>query len=328
VRCGIYTYSRDLVEALASQGINTYVIRLHRLGEKGQEYYEHLASRRIPKGLDIIHVQEEYGLYNNFEHVFFPLLKDLNEPPVITTMHATGVKRRADAVIGEMSDLVIVHNEFCRDKFASKEEPLIIPHGVVPRKTVPSDEAKEELGLEGPTAGVFGFQSPNKRLEDFLLACKQLEDVTPVIAGGSLMDVETDYMQRLKRLGGEEVEWLGYVPDEEMPTVMGALDVCTHTSSYVSESGAILTMIGYGKAVVARDLPPNAEKPCLELFEDVDGLAEKIRYLVENPSEREKLERKAREYAEETSWPKIAERHKTKYKEVLKRRVISCPRMS
>ena len=318
-RCGIFTYTRDLVHALADLGVNSYIVRLHRLGMKKQEYYEHLASRRIPRGLDLIHVEHEYGLYMGFERVFYALARDIHKKPIITTSHATGWRQDIDEVVGGLSDLVIVHNKFCKEQFASKKEPVIIPHGVAPREPMPSEEAKRRLGLKGPTVGVFGFQAPNKRIEDFLLACKELPDVTPVVVGGFLADVETSYMRSLKQMSGDRVCWLGYVPDEEMPKVMGALNCCCHTSSYVSESGAILTMLGYGKAVVARNLPPNKEKPCLELFEDVSDLSSKIRHLIDNPDEREALEEKARKYAQENSWAHVAQQHLNYYRQVVKR---------
>lgn len=317
VRCGVATYSEDLTKALADLGVSIYVIRLHRLGAKRQPYYEHLASRRIPEGLDLLHVQWEYGLFGGFERVFYALAKDLHDIPIVTTAHATGWRQELDEAVGELSDLVIVHNQFCKMKFMSRKKPAIIPHGITPWLTVPEDEAKRKLGLEGPTVGTFGFQSPNKRLEDFLVACKVM-DVTPVVIGGFLMEVETKYMHELKRLGGDKVKWLGFVPTEEMPTVMGAIDVCVHTSSYVSESGAIATMLGYGKAVVARDLPPNREKPCLELFKTATDLKDKIKHLIETPSERAALEAKAMKYAQENRWETIARKHISFYKELLK----------
>ena len=316
VRCGVADYSANLSSALAELGVDTYVVRLHRLGSKGQEYYEHLASRRIPKGLDALVVQHEYGLYQNFERVFYALARDLHKVPIITDMHTTGWRWESDEAVSNLSDLVIVHNEHMKRQFG--RPCAVVPHGVTVREPAPKEEAKRRLNLRGPTVGVFGFLAPNKRIEDFLLACRELPDVTPVVAGGSLIDVDTGYVQKLKRMGGDRVRWLGYVPDGELPAVMGALDVCVYPSGHISESGALLTMIGFGKAVIARDLPPNREKPCLELFEDVGDLSGRIRRLIDSPDERQALEERARRYARENSWSRIARQHMNYYKTAIK----------
>jgi len=88
-RCGIYTYSRDLVDALARAGVDVYVVPLPRFGSKTAEIMENVASKVPFDDVDLIHVQHEYGLYVNLENIFYRTLKQFGKP-IVTTMHAVG----------------------------------------------------------------------------------------------------------------------------------------------------------------------------------------------------------------------------------------------
>ena len=70
-KCGIYTYSRDLVDALAEVGVDVYVVPLPRFGTKIGEIMVGVANRVPFDEVDLIHVQHEYGLYVKLEDVFY-----------------------------------------------------------------------------------------------------------------------------------------------------------------------------------------------------------------------------------------------------------------
>ena len=58
VRCGIYTYSRDLIDALAELDNEVYVVRFPRFGMKNEAIMENLANR-IP--VDEIELRQKTG---------------------------------------------------------------------------------------------------------------------------------------------------------------------------------------------------------------------------------------------------------------------------
>ena len=124
VKCGIYTYSRDLCEAIASKDHEVKIIRLPRFGAKNDDVLE-LVVNKIPKDVDLIHVQDEYGLYQGLEDGFFQKLRTINKP-IVTTMHAVGTYK-IDERISFYSDALIVHNEFCEKILGFPS--IIIPHG-------------------------------------------------------------------------------------------------------------------------------------------------------------------------------------------------------
>ena len=81
---------------------------------------------------------------------------------------------------------------------------------------------------------------------------------------------------------------------------------------HYSVSGAMHRIIGSGRPVICSDIRHfndiENEKSCLK-FKDHKGLERCIRLVLENPSERERLEMEARRYAEKTSWEKVAQKH-------------------
>jgi len=322
VRCGISTYSEALAPALSQQDADIYIVRLKRLGQKSIQYFETLATRRIPK-VDIVHIQHEYGLYRGGEGAFYSRLRQRSgSTPIVTTMHGVA-SPIPDEIVFNNSDAVIVHNEFCRERFI--HDCTVIPHGVDPAETVPMKEAKEKLGLDGPVVTVFGFTGPYKGYEEAIRTIGlEFPDVTLLAAGGWHVDLETTYIQKLKMVADQiapgQVKWTGWIDREELPTIFGASDVCLYTNRYMTESGALLTMIGHGRCVLARSLSPNREKEeagALKTFKTDADLILGLEELLQNPELRAKYEEGARRFSEENSWSRIAEKHMNLYGELL-----------
>ena len=322
VRCGIASYSEDLAMALSHQGVEVYIIRLNRFGRKDIEYFETLSGRRIPQ-VDVISVQHEYGLFEGGEGVFYSRLRQrAGAVPVVSTMHSVGIPI-PDEIISENSDKLIVHNEFCKGRLT--HDSVVIPHGVHPAQTVPREEAKRALGLEGAVVGLFGFIAPYKGYE---FAIRQIgmefPGVTLLVAGGWHMDLETTYIARMKDLAGaiapNQVKWTGWVDRDRLPTVFGAMDVCLYPNIYATESGALLTMVGYGKCVLARSISPVREKEAqgaLVAYSNDGEFVMKLEELLSRPEVREKVEEGARRYAEANSWDNVAKRHVKLFEELL-----------
>jgi len=326
VRCGIRTYSENLVSALAGLGVEVYIVRYPRFGARNSDLLR-LVAEKIPGEVDLIHIQHEYGLFNGLEGGFYGELKRPHkDKPIITTMHATGLYR-IDPVIYRTSDRVIVHNEYCARRLGWPKNTVIIPHGCLePIKCPPEDECKRALGIDprAPLVGYLGFIGPQKGLETLIEAMAHVREAALLIGGGWHTEEETTYIQNLKQMTLDllpgRYRWLGYVPDEQLATVYGAMRILVYPSVYISESGALLMALSHGKAVIARDLPPVREKKkkgALETFRTIRGLVAKIKMLLEDGEARHRLERAAWEYAERNSWLNAAEKHLSLYREVL-----------
>lgn len=323
VRCGIATYSENLANALAKQDVDVYISRLPRFGPKTKEIVLDVADR-IPKDkVDLIHVQHEYGLYQNFEPDFYGYLQTLGLP-IITTLHAVG-NWQIDGGICSASKTVIVHNEFCSRKLEFPS--VIIPHGCSPTRCPPMDECKKSYGIDPrvKVVGYLGFISSYKGLETMIAAMAKIPNVGVLIAGGwHTTGPETQYIVQLKQQSmqvlGDRCQWIGYVPDEQLSRVYGTMDIVIYPSKYSTESGALLTAISHGKAVIASNVSPFKEKEkqgALMTFKDVNDLTRKIKKLLKDDELRHRLEEGAIKYAKDNSWDNVAKKHIELYERVL-----------
>ena len=309
VKCGIFTYSRDLYTALADHGVETYISRFPRFGQKSPGLLENIA-RKIPKDADLIHVQHEYGLFSGFEGVFYEALRQ-NKKPIVTTMHAIG-NFNADKITSAVSDKIIVHNDFCQRKYSG--ESTIIPHGCKNVETMPIEQAKKIMGIPGnlPIVGYVGFITPHKGIDDIILAMEPIEKAGVVIGGGWHQGPDTEYMQSLKELGNQRlqnrIQWTGFVEENRLSSVYGCMDLLVVASRFATESGALLTAMAYGKPIIARDLPPFKEKG-LNVFENVPQLSAMIDEALNDPEMLAKMGMCSTLWARTNSWDKIALKH-------------------
>jgi len=325
VRWGIRTYSEGLIGSLAELGVDVYVIRFPRFGIKTPDIMK-LVTDSIPDEVDLVHVQQEYGLYRGLEGAFYGVegLKRLGKP-VVTTMHSVG-NFEVDPVVCQNSDVVVVHNEYCSRRLDHPN--VIIPHGCGgPFKCPPEDECKKVLGIDprAPLVGYVGFISAYKGLEWVVEAMTKVPDAGLLIGGGwHTAGAETRYIEKLKqdslmRLPGR-CQWLGYVPDDRLSTVYGAMRIVVYPSKMITESGALLMALSHGKAVIASDLRAVREKRklgALMTFKSVADLRRKIKRLLKDDEARRELEEGARHYAESVSWSEIARRHISLYEDVV-----------
>ncbi len=314
VKCGIFSYTRDLSEALAEKGVDVYIIRLPRFGRKTPQLLQKVVNQIPVQDVDLIHVQHEYGLYGGLEGGFYSGLKRLGKP-IVSTMHAVG-NRQIDRVVSDVSSRIIVHNQFCKKLFQFNSE--VIPHGCKPSKTMPRKEAMRRLEIDErvPLVGYLGFISSYKGLESLIGAVSKIPQSALLMGGGWHAGPETQYIATLNQMTQEllphRCKWIGFVPDEELAMAYGAMDIVVYPSIFATESGALLMALSHGKAVIANRLPPFKEKEklgALTTFRGVNSLVRKIRLLLRDEELRASLEEGARAYAEANAWSKVAEQH-------------------
>ncbi|GAH73337.1 unnamed protein product [marine sediment metagenome] len=205
-------------------------------------------------------------------------------------MHSVG-NFNVDPVVCKNSDVVVVHNEYCSRRLDHRN--VIIPHGCGgPFKCPPEEECKKGLSIDprAPLVGYVGFISPYKGLERVIEAMTKIPDAGLLIGGGwHTAGAETRYIEDLKRdsldiLPGR-CQWLGYVPDERLSTVYGAMRIVVYPSRMITESGALLMALSHGKAVIASDLRAVREKRklgALMTFKSVADLRRKIKRLLKD----------------------------------------------
>jgi len=313
----IFTYSRDLYTALAPLDVETYIVRWPRFGRKTAGLVENIA-RSIPEDAELIHVQHEYGLTRGVDETLYKGLKEHGKP-IVTTMHAVSMYN-IDKLVNRLSDQVIVHNEFCKEKFGG--DSTIIHHGCNPVTPMPTEEAKKAMGIPPnvPIVGYIGFIAPQKGIEDIILAMEPIEKAGVVIGGGWHVGAETEYMDTLRQLGNDRlpgrIQWTGFVKVKNLAMVYGCMDLVVIPSRMATESGALLTAMAHGKPIIARDLAPFREKNLLT-FKTAADLSAQIDGIIGDQDVLDTMKKETQAYAEENSWTKIAAKHKNLYEELI-----------
>jgi glycosyltransferase involved in cell wall biosynthesis len=196
-RCGIATYSADLMAAAKSADpgivelvaaidepnvVHSYGGEVHwRIKQGDARSYKVVAKAINDSGVDLVSVQHEFGLYGNwkddvYEDNLGPFLEALRRP-VITTLHSVQPRPKAsmrDAMrsIARLSDEIVVMAEtaldLLRNVYRIDVVAKVIPHGVPAVAIEPfrRTRMKEKLGLTGRTIlSTFGLVDPRKGLE-------------------------------------------------------------------------------------------------------------------------------------------------------------------
>ena len=189
-------------------------------------------------------------------------------------------------------------------------------HNVQPHKSI-----------EYPSILFVGGLSKVKGIDTLLNAVpiirKKILNLCVYIAGSG--PEENKLKELVKELNIEEnVNFLGYISENEKYSYYKSADVCVFPSRYEPFGIVLLEAMACGKPVVASNvggIPFVVEEGKTGLlFEsgNVEDLADKIMTILKNEELREKMGEAGRERAKEFTWDKIAERTVEVYKEILK----------
>lgn len=106
---------------------------------------------------------------------------------------------------------------------------------------------------------------------------------------------------------------LRFVPIDELAAFYEAADILVYPYAEITTSGALMTGIGYGKAILATSLPAftriltDGEDALLTPYGDIDQLAGRLRRLISDPVLRRRLgTRLAERRNSAPGWPEIA----------------------
>jgi glycosyltransferase involved in cell wall biosynthesis len=231
----------------------------------------------------------------------------------------------------EAARLVAVHNLYlARDleaRFSGR--PFQHIHLGVPdpmaAAAVPPVDVRRRHGIPGEAVifGSFGRVTPEKGLTAVLRALAQVVPASPdirlLVAGGAAEYF--DLMAQARELGvAPFVIQAGYVPDEELPAYLSAVDVCLNLRWPTGRetSAAWIRCLAAGKPTIVTDLvhqtdvpsldlrsmeavssgPAGAEPVCahIELIDEIHMLRLALRRLAEDGELRARLGRAARRY--------------------------------
>lgn len=322
---------------------------LLRRAVKSIEYVVNLCSlglRFLGSTPDVLHVEylpfTERGF--RFEIWFLRWVRRLGVR-VVYTVHNVTAQDRPDqhkSVFAEaygVADALICHGEDARAQLIrnfgiAAEKIRVIPHGPLfeeaPGVTTPNARAMLGLPLEEPLVLCLGVISEYKGIPFLLDAWKQLLQSGGrgrlLIAGTGDVHLLSSIREKVQTEGLEtSVDlWLHFVPVEQVPLLYQAADIIVYPYKAGTTSGALLTGMNHGKAIVATTLPffreylRNGENALLVEYGDVGRLASCLEVLIGQPGERMRLAEAVLENGRRgISWKQIAEATQDCYQNVV-----------
>ena len=194
-RCGIATFTADLIAAVKAADPNVRVVQAAIDEPNAARAYGPEVRWRIRQGdlasyravgraiqassADVVNVQHEFGLYGvhrdgTYEDHAVLLLSEISKP-VMTTLHT--VLPRPDPWMRETMRQVAAHStvvvvmaetaaRLLREVYGIERPPVVIPHGMPAIVPHGRHRLKRQLGVEKRTiVSTFGLVDPRKGLE-------------------------------------------------------------------------------------------------------------------------------------------------------------------
>ncbi len=367
MHCGVGEYTRMLVSALKSVApwVKTAVFTSTLLGdeswvdeelgvdvipsftEKGVNYSRLPDTIAEHGGVDVLHVEHEYGIFGTNKELISVLEKLREEglvKKIVITMHSVlhPYSGRAEEVSFQRElnrfDAVIVHSvpqEF-ELQWQGIEPRRIhrIPHGTLinpylgyPKNTLARSLGLNEEALKGLVLVVPGFLRPDKGLDILFDSLEYMGDLdsTVVVAGEARDDVVVDLIENASsRLSIVLIK--RYLSNEEILRVIGLADILVlpynDKPGIYSVSGILHLSMGGLKPIVGSRTPrlvelyqyaPRLTVPARAPRE----LADKIRWVAENYDYAVAYMATLYSYAARTQWHRMARRHLQLYTKLL-----------
>ena len=195
-----------------------------------------------------------------------------------------------------------------------------IPHGSIASNSSRIDP-EEKVIL------VFGHMGPYKGLSVMLKAFEELRSEKPnvklVMAGSSHPNFPI-FLDHYVKMHIPKVEFIGYVPEENLAEIFRMADVVVLPySTTTGTSGVFHLACGYGKPIVASDLPEIREildegaSALLVPAGDVQALKDAILKVLSDEKLASKMSEQNLRFAQSESWGIIAEMYEKAYLELL-----------
>lgn len=300
----------------------------------------------------VVVLQHEFGIFGGTEsRALLRLLEGLDKP-VVTVLHTvvenpeTPMREMLRAV-ARRSARVIVMNSLARptlghDYGIHPERVRLVHHGAPPPQTQDRETVRARLGLTGRRVlSTFGLVGRGKGLEYVIRAVpavrKRHPEVCYLIVGQTHPAVKQaekeSYRDELRELAhslklDDSVQFINrYVEQPEIVDYLAATDVylTPYLNPHQITSGTLAYAMTCGKAIVstpyryARFLLAE-DRGILVPARSDEAIAGAVNRVLDRPELQREYEARAGAYGSQMFWPKIAERYRALFREVLAER--------
>jgi len=308
------------------------------IAEREVASYRRAADFLNINSVDVVCLQHEFGIYGGpaGSHILV-LLRDLRMP-VVTTLHTIlqepdPNERAVMEELVERSDRLVVMSErgvtMLQDIYGVSPDQIdLIPHGIPDVSFIDPSFYKDQFGVEGRNVLLtFGLLGPGKGLEHGIEALPAILDRHPdtvyIILGATHPTLKRQQgeiyrlgLQTLARELGVEGSVLfhnRFVSDEELNEFVGAADIYLTPYPNLAQvvSGTLAYALGAGKAVVSTPYWHAEEllaenRGVLVPVGDSQAIAEAIIDLLDEPTRRDAIRKRAYLLGRDMIWPKAA----------------------
>ena len=369
MHCGVGEYTRFLTFSLKSIApwIEVKIFTSTRLGknlwkdplgndvipvfeEQDRNYSELLDQLKSVGGLDILHVQHEYGIFGNGSKLL-DIIRKIKERGLVrravitlhTVLHYGSQDKRAEFQKGlNIFDAIIVHSvlqEFELQWQGLEPKKIYrVPHGTFinpylghPRAMLAKSLGIKEESLKGAIITVPGFLRQDKGLDILFNSLFNLPglNATIIVAG----EPKDKYVLDLIEKASSKLNIIfvnRYLSGDEILRIIGLADVLAlpyrNTPGTLSVSGILHLSMGGLKPIVGSGVPRLVElyqfAPRLTVPSgDAIELARKLKWVIENYDYAVAYMSTLYSYAARTQWPRMAHRHEELYRSLLSSRM-------
>ncbi len=224
---------------------------------------------------------------------------------------ATKLALSASSVVVTVESYV----DYLKERYRPKRLRFI-PHGTSPPRLLSTNHKEKVLLL-------FGHMGPSKGLPIMFRAFeslhKQLKDTKLIIAGDSHPNFP-NYLHDMKKIAPKEVDFTGYIQEENLPKIFSIADVVVLPySTATGTSGVFHIACGYGKPIVATSLPEITElvnkgaSALLVQPKNEKALKEAILKVLSNRRLAAEMSQKNLAFAGQQQWSTVAEAYESEY---------------
>ena len=323
------------------------------LSEDNSSSYRQAADFLNFSNIDLVCLQHEYGIFGGpAGSNVLELLRRL-QMPVVTTLHTvlrepTPEQRRVMAEIATISDRLIVMSrqsvDILEEVFHVPAGKIdLIPHGIPDLPFTDPTFYKDAFGTEGKVVLLtFGLLSPNKGIENVIKALPEIlrhySKVVYMISGVTHPhvlrhegDKYRNYLQNLAKELGVEANVIfhnRFVSPQELVELIGAADIYITPYKHKSQvvSGTLAYALSAGKAIISTPYLHaiellDDERGALVPFDDPGAIAAKTIELLDNPTARHAMRKRAYLYSRDMVWNRVAQQYMGSFESVYNERL-------
>lgn len=296
-----------------------------------QAWRSRLALARILRDQEIA-IAHAFDFYSNL--MLIPTARFARTPVVLGSQRQLGdlltpLQFRAQAAVFRFCDRVVCNSQAAADRLSREGVPapklVVIPNGLAPEAFAPTPPAFPRCDATMRVGMIARMNKRYKNQAAFLSAAarvRQFHDAVRFVLVG-----DGPYRQEFERMAadmglGSCVEFWG--ERQDIPAVLASLDVTVVPSVSESLPNVILESMAAGVPVVATkvggipELVEDGRSGLLVPAKDDQQMADAIVRLIGDPSLREALARRAKEYAiAHFHWDNVSEQYEELYSNLL-----------